>query len=106
VDVESVAVRNAERVQEILPAVDLAGGVGTVGPPCSRRVASGTLHEGSDRGLVLCAGDESGSPGALLRRGPLRTVHATRAAHGSSKPLVVARRSGGRDSALPALTVG
>jgi hypothetical protein len=28
------------------------------------------------------------------------------AAHGSSKPVVVARRSGGRDSALPALTVG
>src|SRR5680860_317035 len=29
---------------------------------------------------------ESGSPGALLRRGPLRTVRAAFTAHGSSKP--------------------
>jgi hypothetical protein len=28
----------------------------------------------------------SGSPGALLRRGPLRTVLAALTAHGSSKP--------------------
>ncbi len=48
------------------------------------------LDQGADRAAVALAGDESGSPDALLRRGPLRTVRAAFTAHGSSKPMAFA----------------
>jgi hypothetical protein len=48
-------------------------------------VSSGSLDECADRGTVQ-PDDESGSPGALLRRGPLRTARAAFTAGSSSKP--------------------
>jgi len=53
-------------------------------------VPGGAFDQGADRGPVALPGDESGSPDALLRRGPLRTVLAAFTAHGSSKPLACA----------------
>jgi hypothetical protein len=47
--------------------------------------AAGGLGEGF-AGVGCAARQLSGSPGALLRRGPLRTVLAALTAHGSSKP--------------------
>src|SRR6185437_14824025 len=44
-----------------------------------------SFDECADRGTVQ-PDDESGSPGALLRRGPLRTARAAFAASSSSKP--------------------
>jgi len=53
------------------------------------REPGGALHKRADRG-ALEPEDQSGSPDALLRRGPLRTVRAALTAHGSSKPLGLA----------------
>ncbi len=58
----------------------------TAGQVDQTQVTAGTIDERADRGSALLADDESGSPGALLRRGPLRTVLAALTAHGSSKP--------------------
>ncbi|MCA1674458.1 MAG: hypothetical protein LC799_20475, partial [Actinobacteria bacterium] len=44
------------------------------------------FDQGRDRGLAVLADDQSGSPGALLRRGPLRTARAAFTAGSSSKP--------------------
>src|SRR3954454_6766310 len=48
-------------------------------------VAAAALDDGADRGPVQ-SDDELGSPGALLRRGPLRTARAAFTASSSSKP--------------------
>jgi len=55
---------------------DAGGGAGAQDPPAE------------DAGLELKVGgfDLSGSPGALLRRGPLRTGRAALTASGSSRP--------------------
>jgi len=45
----------------------------------------GPLDQGADRRAALFTDDQSGSPGALLRRGPLRTGLAAFTASGSSK---------------------
>src|SRR4029079_7763319 len=46
----------------------------------------GPLDQRRDRGLAVLADHQSGSPGALLRRGPLRTARAAFTASSSSKP--------------------